>query len=127
VFKIIYGKILKRLREINVLEKAFSLVGYLLENNTMKIFTQFWTDVFKKEFWQFTFSSKMKKLRFWAVLLLVGYAIYTCIADAQTVGWKIGGSAIALGWLWLNFFQFYNTYYKVKYKLNHNMSQYIKK
>jgi len=61
--------------------------------------------------------SKSKKWRLVLVTALVTYAIFSCIKDFPSVGWKIGGSAIAVGWWFLNAAQLYSTYYKVTYKL----------
>ena len=92
----------------------------------MRRYKQFWPDLFTKEFWQFTFSSRLKKLRFFFIVPLVILAIIYCWIDLPTMGWKIGGSLIALGWLWLNFYQYYSTYYRCKYDLGWDMPKYIK-
>lgn len=83
----------------------------------MNAFTQFWKDLFAKDFWSFALSSKTKKIRLVLVTALVLYAIYACITELPTTGWKIGGSVIAVGWWLVNAAQLYSSYYRVTYKL----------
>jgi len=92
----------------------------------MKRFKQFLKDLWKKEFWKFTFSSRSKKLRFFFILPLVGLAIFYCITELSALGWKVGGSAIACSWLILNFYQYYSSYYRCKYELGWDIQKHLK-
>lgn len=91
----------------------------------MKRFKQFLTDIWQKEFWSFTFLSRLKKLRFFLTLPFVMFAVYLCITSFTQIAWKIGGTLICLGWLVIYIYQFYSSYYRCKYELNWDIPKFI--
>ena len=113
-------------RNLELLKPIFCVPSYLLETRIMERFKLFLKDLWKKEFWKFNFHSKKKTARLVFISLLVKLAIVYCWIDLPTLGWKIGGTAIAIGWLFLNFYQLYTSYHRCKYQQDWDMEKYFR-
>ena len=91
----------------------------------MKRFRHFTKDLTKKEFWKFSFRSKIKIIRFFSFFLLATLATVYVWIDVPTLTWKIIGTLISLSSLILNVYQMYSSYYRCKYELGWDISKYL--